>query len=342
MKQPKPFFRAFTGTWYVQIGRRQVNLGRDKRRAFEKYLELMSAHRTTAEQVGSAAELFDRYLDWCATRRALATYRQSLCYLNSFAALIGTRMPVWRLKPFHITKWIDSHLEWSDTTRHNAISIVQRALNWGVRQGLLDRSPLTCLEDKPSRRRREVVYSLSEWNTILAAIPDDDFRLLVCFLRETGCRPQEARAIEARHVDLDRRVIVFAPSESKGQRTERVIILNDAALRICRSLCERHSDGVLFRNQRGAAWTKDAIKCRFKRLEAKAGIPRLCAYAIRHTFATEALKNGVDPVSLANLMGHADVSMIARTYQHLGKNLDYLRQQAIKATASSEQSEVAG
>ncbi len=49
--------------------------------------------------------------------------------------------------------------------------------------------------------------------------------------------------------------------------------------------------------------------------QKKVDIDGLCAYGIRHSFATEGLKNGVDSVALAVIMGHADVSMIARTYQ---------------------------
>ena len=42
MKQPKPFFRRFTQSWYVQIGNQQINLGRDRKLAWEKYHQLMA------------------------------------------------------------------------------------------------------------------------------------------------------------------------------------------------------------------------------------------------------------------------------------------------------------
>jgi hypothetical protein len=41
MRRPKPFFRKQTQTWYVQIGRRQINLGRDEKEAFKQYHALM-------------------------------------------------------------------------------------------------------------------------------------------------------------------------------------------------------------------------------------------------------------------------------------------------------------
>jgi integrase len=44
--------------------------------------------------------------------------------------------------------------------------------------------------------------------------------------------------------------------------------------------------------------------------------PRYSLYALRHSWATNALKRGVDPLTVAILMGHQDPSMLARVYQH--------------------------
>ncbi|MEZ6063746.1 MAG: site-specific integrase [Planctomycetaceae bacterium] len=331
MKQPKPFFRRFTKSWYVQIGRRQINLGRDKKLAWEKYHELMAKQDCVAEQLATVAQLFDTYLEWCLTRRSQGTYRNNRLYLRSFIKCVGTRLAIAKLRPHHVTKWMDDHPDWSDTTRNDAISIAQRPFNWAVRQGRLDRNPIACLEDKPPRQRREVVYTPDQWQQVMARIRDEQFRNLMAFLWETGCRPQEARLLEARHVDLRNGVAVFPPSEAKGKKHPRVLFLNDTALELVRPLCTANPTGSVFLNTRGRPWTKDAVKCRLNRLKKKVGMPVLCAYGIRHSFATEGLKNGVDSISLAALMGHSDVSMIARTYQHLARHPDFLREQAGKA-----------
>lgn len=38
---PKPYHRAQRGLWYVQIGRKQINLGLDRDDAFKQYHELL-------------------------------------------------------------------------------------------------------------------------------------------------------------------------------------------------------------------------------------------------------------------------------------------------------------
>jgi site-specific recombinase XerD len=40
-------------------------------------------------------------------------------------------------------------------------------------------------------------------------------------------------------------------------------------------------------------------------------------YAVRHTWATNRLLAGVDPFTVAVLMGHRDTTVAARVYQHL-------------------------
>lgn len=60
--------------------------------------------------------------------------------------------------------------------------------------------------------------------------------------------------------------------------------------------------------------------------------PRYSLYVLRHSWATNALQNGVDALTVAILMGHKDPSTLARTYQHLSHNPEHLRSQAKRAS----------
>lgn len=60
-------------------------------------------------------------------------------------------------------------------------------------------------------------------------------------------------------------------------------------------------------------------------------VPRYCLYALRHSWATNALKRGVDPLTVAILMGHQDPSMLAKVYQHLSHNPEHMLAQARRA-----------
>lgn len=333
MRQPKPFFRKQNKSWYVQVGKRQINLGKEKEQAWAKYHEIMSSDLDLNYYQATVAQLLDIYLDWCQKRRSQGTYENNLRYCRSFIECIGKRLKIRQLKPKHLTQWMDLHQNWSPCSKNDAISVVQRAFNWAVRQGHIDRTPIPYIEDKPARTRREVVYTPKQFEDVLASVTDDIFRNFLEFMWETGCRPAEVRAIEAQHVDLANEMVVMEVSLNKSKKGQRVIFLTERAREVLEAQLVKSGDksGPIFRNRRGNPWTKDSIKCRLQRIKKKLGMDRLCAYGIRHSYATESLKNSVDPLSLSILMGHSDVTMIAKTYQHLAKNPEFLRQQAKKA-----------
>jgi len=64
--------------------------------------------------------------------------------------------------------------------------------------------------------------------------------------------------------------------------------------------------------------------------------PRYSLYALRHSWATQALFKGVDPLTVAILMGHEDPSMLSRVYQHLALNPKHMLAEAERATKQAK------
>ena len=54
-----------------------------------------------------------------------------------------------------------------------------------------------------------------------------------------------------------------------------------------------------------------------KRLLKEAGLPDIRFHDLRHTFATHAASSGVDPKTLASLLGHTKASFTLDTYTHV-------------------------
>jgi integrase len=270
----------------------------------------------------------------------------------SFVEMVGTKLKVCDLKRFHATRWLDAHYEGkSGNYRRNAIRAVQRAFNWAVDEGYLERSPVKGIK-KPRATPRDVLIAPEQWaelESVLRARGEagQAFLDLLTIMRQTGCRPKEAWTAEARHLDRRNRCLVFERTvrledgsereESKGGIERRVVPLTDTAFAICCRYAEQHPTGPFMRNSAGQQWDRGQIKHWFKRLDGtsgraskqKARLPRLGfrfqAYAIRHTWATEALERGVDPITVATIMGHKDVTQLMKTYQHLNKKTDHIR-----------------
>jgi len=202
---------------------------------------------------------------------------------------------------------------------------VQRAFRWAEKLGYIEKNPIWQIE-KPTAGKRERIVTEDEYNEIRAATKDSEFRDLVTSAWETGARPQELVRVESRHVDLANSRWVLPPHEAKMKRRPRLVYLTDAALEITKRLIQQHPEGPFFRNRAGNPWNRFSVSCRFGRLSKTLGA-KLCLYHFRHSFADRLLKAGVDALTVAILLGHADVSMLGKVYQHLPHSPDHLREQ---------------
>lgn len=340
---PKPFFRTARNAWYVQLGTKQTKLcDGPKNTATEKaawaaFHTLMadrppnSANSAAPEPPQNAggmtlAELFDKYLDWCQKHREKRTYDGYVWHLQKFLDHLKARAtsPALDLRPFHVNEWLDGHPDWGQTYRRNAIASIKRAFVWGEEEGHLDRNPLKSLK-KPMADRREKYMRPEDWENIRDSYkPGDPFRVFLEFCWETGCRPQEARIIEPRHAHLDKALIAIPPGEAKGRKKWRVIRLEGRALEIVAGRMPE-AKGKLFTNRDGRAWTSFALNCRFTRLKEKLG-ERFSPYLTRHGFTQRLLLSGVDHLTVAALLGHADGQMVTRVYSHMDQADDHLRE----------------
>ncbi len=332
---PKPFFRQDRGLWYVQLRGRQHNLGPEREAAFRKYHELMRAPEPVASQF--VIGVIEGFLDWCSKNRAARTYQGHRWHLQRFVDQLPDAggLAVNDLRPHHVISWVDAHAEWGPTYRRNAITSVQRAFLWAEKVGHIAKSPIRHIE-KPMPARREQVVSPKEFSCMLEKVKGPHFRNLLEFCWETGARPQEARSIEAGHLNADRCRLEIPPAEAKGKKRWRIIYLTPRAAEIVKRLSRQHCKGPIFRNRTGDPWTPFSINCRFCRLQKKLGT-KYALYSLRHSFATRLLEAGVDPLTVSALLGHADGAMLARVYSHLGESVDHLREALKRLNKSAGQ-----
>jgi integrase len=172
----------------------------------------------------SLASLVNKYLAWCCKHRSSVTTEWYEGHLAGFLSHMGAAgsIPVADLKPYHVVEWVDSHENWGDTSKRSGIVAVQRALNWAEEMGYIAMNPVKKVK-KPPARRRDNPMMPEDFQVILARLREGDpFRDLFLFLWHTGCRPQEARHVEPRHVQIENQRIVILREDAKGKRHPRV------------------------------------------------------------------------------------------------------------------------
>lgn len=62
---------------------------------------------------------------------------------------------------------------------------------------------------------------------------------------------------------------------------------------------------------------------RHKQILNDMGLPSIRFHDLRHTFATHALKSGVDAKTLSGILGHTNASFTLDTYTHVTNEMQY-------------------
>jgi integrase len=305
---------------------KQINLGPDRKAAYAEWHRLASQDKRSASGPKRVCDLFAQFLAWCEKNRP-QSYDWYADRLKEFARTINEGLSVSDLKPHHAEAWIETKR--SSGHKLGCLRAINRAFNWGVRQGHIAANPIKYMEKPVAESRAAHVFTEADFNELLSHVKDVQFRDLLIFSRETGCRPQEVVRIEARHLELDQDRCVFPAREAKGKRRDRVIYITPNAKVIAARLSAAHRSGPIFRNMDGNPWHRNNMACRFGRLKAKLGV-KYRLYDLRHSFVTNGLKKGVDPITMQHLVGHSSLAMISKVYAHVSQDVEHMRNAATK------------
>ena len=260
MKFPKPWFRKVRG-WFVTLDGKQIKLGTKREAAFAEYQQLISqpaARRPATTRTISLVEIVEHFLEWTQKHRAPDTYEwyryrlERLCRRHSDIAAE-------QLKPFMVQQWVDGY-ELSVTSQRNYLRSAKRCYKWARRLGYIENNPIADME-VPKAEEKDVFFSPEEFAHIMSFVRNPRLADLMNVTWQTGCRPQESRIVEARHVDVKHQRWVFHRTESKMKRVARVVYLTDDALAITKRLMLANPSGPIFRNRAGRPWSKDSVNC---------------------------------------------------------------------------------
>jgi len=330
-RRPKPWYWKERKSWYVTILGTRHNLGEEKKAAFDEYHDLMAKPQAKLKR-DAVATILDDFQTWTKENRAPRTAARYGDFLQSFIKKHGL-VRVSDLHAGHVTTWLNDQTGWNSTTKRNAITAVQRAFNWAVKNRGLDRNPIKGME-KPDAKRRTTIISAEEFNAILSEVKDQPFRDLLVISYDCGARPFEIKRLEARHVQLDKQRAIIPTEEAKRGITRAIYFPSDRSMAVVTRLIKEHPTGPLLLNNRRRPWTGMAVKCRFEDLQKKLG-KRYTHYSLRHSFITRKLVAGVDSHVVAALAGHRDTKMIDSVYSHVADDHEFMLQNAKKETSAS-------
>lgn len=202
----------------------------------------------------------------------------------------------------------------------NALTILRRCLVSASEWGLSRHVPLI---HWPRVRPPEAKYlSRDEVDRLLTSMRPGFWRTLVLFILTTGVRFGEAAALRWEDLELSkdapsvfiRRAVerghVDEPKTPAGRRVIPLVPETAAALHAL-----RHEREYVFSCEDGSLMRPDGASTYLTKACKRAGVPRVTWHPLRHTAATELVRQGAPLPVVQAVLGHTTIQMTSR-YTH--------------------------
>lgn len=296
----------------------------------------------TRETVGG---FLDRWIRDVARHRVraktLETYRT---YLERYVKPgVGLRR-LRDLRPDHVQALYSTLTDrgLSGRTVRLVHAVFSNALDYACKVDGLPRNPAK-LVDLPRQTKTEMrALSQEQAAKLIEVAGQDPHGLVIVFALATGMRPSEYCALRWSDINFDARAAVVRRSvtrtsagckfdEPKTSRSKRTVSLPSSLVRSLRTHRARQLEArlkigrgyqdndLVFATEIGTPLdARNLGRRHLKRLLREAGLPdyfRL--YDLRHSAATLLIEGGIDARTVADRLGHADVSMTLGTYTHV-------------------------
>ncbi|MGI6784892.1 MAG: tyrosine-type recombinase/integrase [Aminivibrio sp.] len=259
-------------------------------------------------------ECLSRFL---AVRRREGAAERTLLGYKQIVTLLFTRYPAaWGATAVDCLDEFLSQPGISPATHNNRLKVLRPFFEFAAREGAFNESPAAAFRYRRGETPRVVDHPLEDIKKILSVIGIDTFtRLrdttLLLFSLDSGIRPSEALALYPNDIDTHLRRAAIRASVAKTRQPRTVFFSQPTAALLDRLLEVRPWDGSVpvFCTSSGEEWNTHAWSVQLRRYAEKAGLKRFSAYDLRHQFALQALRNGMDVFSLQRSMGHSTLSM---------------------------------
>ena len=288
----------------------------------------------------------DDYLQaWIASKAPGLAVKTVVCYdLNRrrLSPHIGsTRLDA--LRPSHIQQaYADlSHSGLAPRSVRQCHVLLHAALRDAVRLGIVPINVVDAVTAPREPYTEMETLSIEDVRELFRATENDWLHPLWVVLATTGLRLGEALGLRWEDVDLDRGTLTVRRAlqrhsgkglvivDPKSASSRRTIELTDIAI----STLSRHRNNWLRQRERldgewagtNAVFASEAgtpldptnVNHRFARTVKAAGLRRVRVHDLRHTAATLALQQGVNPKVVQEMLGHSSIMLTLGTYSHV-------------------------
>ncbi len=280
---------------------------------------------------------------FAAGQRAIRTRQAYGADLRQMLGFIGPSCDLERIGPDLIEDWIAKLHEasYAPASIQRKLSVLSAFFSYCERRGALERSPMALVRYHPRRLPRppRTLSRADTWRLLAHArsLVPTDYRLatscsaraflalrdlaLLDLLLSTGLRVGEVSALRRADYSLDEHVVRVHGKGGRHRLAFIVVPYSQEIQKRFQDLSDRVATRtlVLFPNARGQRFSTRGIRRMVLRRALDAGVkPRVTPHMLRHTAATQLLRNGVDLRIVQEFLGHASITTTQR-YTHVSR-----------------------
>lgn len=220
---------------------------------------------------------------------------------------------------------------------------VRAFLNWCVKAGHLERSPLDAVEKPATGEQKAAFLTPEQVEKLLTTIDahrklqegepgptawDEWLKAIIQVAVGTGLRRSELLALRWQDVDLENEMLYVRNRADFTTKSgnEHAVPLRADALRVLKEMHAARTDdldGPVFTDEDGTPLKPDRVSKRFKFFvrEAKLdGRKRISFHTLRHTTASWLAMHGISMRVIQKILGHSSVQVTQR-YSHLSPDV---------------------
>lgn len=211
-------------------------------------------------------------------------------------------------------------------------AVLRSALDQAQRWKLLRENPAMEMPLPRIDRGEFRILTADEAQRFVSLCREDAQCLVLLVALTTGLRPSEYLALRAKDFDPRRSTLTVVRTleraegqwkfaETKRPRSRRTISVPPEVADLLGhrfAFLHRQPDRLLFESSTGGPiHERNLVQRVFKPLIARAGLPDMRLYDLRHTFATLSLGEGVPARLVSEQLGHASVAFTLEVYGHV-------------------------
>lgn len=169
------------------------------------------------------------------------------CLLKHVTGAFGDQ-PAAGLRAGDVLRWLYG-LTLSPSTRSDIAGVLASVFKWADTEGVIPANPLRGLKRPPGESRGAKAVVTEDVHRRLMDAANPALRLLLTFLRETGCRPSELARLTAADIDLANGVATLRDHKTAHTTGRpRFIFLTPVAVALLKEQAAVHPTGPVHRS----------------------------------------------------------------------------------------------